>query len=191
LPSGATIYTIAIDPSNSNILYAGGHNGVIGTGIYKSTDGGASWVFVSSALNFTESGNTYLRDISSIVVDPNNSNTIYAGAFNQGLFKSTNGGQSWTQLSNEPSGYISRLIMDKNHKNLLYLLSLNGLYYSPDGGDTWNTTITTVGLTRNVLDIAIDPTPNANTLYVMYNGGILQGTFNQTNNSILWANITQ
>ncbi|MBJ6724589.1 WD40/YVTN/BNR-like repeat-containing protein [Geomesophilobacter sediminis] len=196
LPAKATLSSITIDPNHPNVLYAGGHNGGVGTGVYKSSDGGLNWSFISgnadNGLDFTEKQPdgtfaTFHRDISSILVDPRNSNTIYAGAYNSGLWKSTDGGNTWFQLKNELSGWISRLVIDASGR--LYVMSLNGLYYSNDGGKTWLSTLTTAGLTRNVGDLAIDKT-NPNIIYVAYGGGILKGTFN-SNNSISWSNITQ
>jgi hypothetical protein len=77
------IRALAIDPSNTAILYAGN-----GSGIFRSTDGGASWVSIENG--------TLIRNISSIVVDPLAPNTVRVGTFFTGIFLSTNGGSTWT-----------------------------------------------------------------------------------------------
>ncbi len=94
---------IAIDPTDSETIYVGtGDVNIpggyfIGNGIYKSTDGGDIWQ------------NIGLKDhgiISKVVVDPNNAQTVYAGTMgvpgktdiNRGLYKSTDGGQTWQRI---------------------------------------------------------------------------------------------
>ena len=87
---------IAIDPSNPNILYYGtgelnySGDSQYGDGIYKSTDAGLSWVKISPA---SQTG-IYT---GKIVVDPSNSNKVYA-AGNIGIFRSTNAGLNWTSV---------------------------------------------------------------------------------------------
>lgn len=199
----ATIYSIAIDPSNPDILYAGGQFGVWdnnrnymgtdGTGVYKSIDGGAHWNAMNTGLTFTENGNTFLTEISSIAIDPANTSTIYATSYNPNgaVFKSTNGGGSWTAIINGNSGNIIadrflKVTVDPFNTSRVYVIGINGLYYQDSGG-TWNTILTTAGFTRNIQDLAIDPSSN---LYVMYSSGILKGTFD-ANNLISWSNIMQ
>jgi photosystem II stability/assembly factor-like uncharacterized protein len=62
-----SVFSLAIDPQNPNTLYAGG-----GAGVFKTTDGGASWSAVNSGL-------TSLL-VTSLAIDPQNSNTVYAGS---------------------------------------------------------------------------------------------------------------
>ena len=59
--------------------------------------------------------------INSIVVDPNNSNIIYVGTPNAGIFKTTNGGNSWSQqFAQESTLSIGVLAMDPTNSNILY-----------------------------------------------------------------------
>ena len=90
---------IAVDPTNPNIIYggtstfAGTPGGTIttGGGIVKTTNGGLSFTSINSGL-------TNLR-VLALVIDPTNSNTVYAGTYGGGVFKSTNGGLSWTAFN--------------------------------------------------------------------------------------------
>src|ERR1041385_5116631 len=106
-----SIGAIAIDQKNPKIIYAGAgesnmRNSVsIGDGLYKTTDAGENWVKIG--LDSTE-------HISKIAIDPNNSNIIYVAApgplwsdgTQRGLFKSTDGGQTWKKILyiNEKAG---------------------------------------------------------------------------------------
>jgi hypothetical protein len=79
-PEGGTTYALAIDPAAPATLYAGTDGGV-----FKSTNGGASWRAASTGL-------TYIT-VRSLALDPATPTTVYAGT-NGGMFKSTNGGES-------------------------------------------------------------------------------------------------
>src|SRR6185436_2084857 len=92
------IKSLAMHPSNSNILYAGAANG----GVWKSTNGGDSW---STKWKFEES-----LAIGAVAVAPSNGDVIYAGTGEDaggwgnahggvGLFKSTNAGSTWTRIA--------------------------------------------------------------------------------------------
>jgi photosystem II stability/assembly factor-like uncharacterized protein len=81
-PFGGTIYSIAIDPADSNTVYAGAWGG----GVYKSTDGGGQWADVNNGLTN--------RIVRSLAIDPADSNTLYAGTDNN-IYISYDGGQTW------------------------------------------------------------------------------------------------
>jgi len=133
------ITTIQYDPTNANTIYLGAAYG----GVWKSTNGGDSWV--------AKSDNEVSLSSGSIAIDPTNTNIIYYGTgeatfsaasyYGRGLLKSTNGGTSWTNYTNGlPSlSYFSRLVIRPNHPNeLLAAMRYDGLYRSSDGGITWN-----------------------------------------------------
>ena len=102
------VSSILIDPSNSNVIYAGTGEvyrvdtsnigfsvwkcrGTYGIGILKSSDGGATWTQVMTKTS------SQLFGIQMLKFDPTNSNTIYACA-TDGLYRSTNNGGSWSQI---------------------------------------------------------------------------------------------
>ena len=105
------INSIVVDPTNSNVLYVGSASAIRGVcsvlngcdaapagaasgrGVYKSTDGGATFTLLNGgSLPFV------LRGVTDVKLDPSDHNTIYAAQFGQGVFRSTNGGSSWTQI---------------------------------------------------------------------------------------------
>jgi photosystem II stability/assembly factor-like uncharacterized protein/tetratricopeptide (TPR) repeat protein len=94
-PLSLQISSLAIDPRDPRIIYAGTgfRSNLNGHGVYKSTDGGLSWKSINKGLpiDTTWLGGYYVQ---SVAIDPNDSQTIYAAGFG-GLYKSTDGGQLW------------------------------------------------------------------------------------------------
>ena len=87
---------VAFDPSDSRRIYAGG---MIGNVFFKSTDGGLSWSrrqFGSPAVY-----------VIAVAVDPLSPNIVYAGTQNEGLFKSTDYGDTWKSTGSGLSGAIT------------------------------------------------------------------------------------
>lgn len=126
------------DPTNPNIIYVGPANG----GIWKTTDGGTTWL--------PKSDNEVSLSMGAIEVDPTNTNIIYAGTgeatysgasyYGRGLLKSTDAGDTWTNItSGLPSTtYFSRIkIRPGNPTQLLAALGNNGLYRSTNSGASW------------------------------------------------------
>ncbi|MBU8891481.1 MAG: hypothetical protein KOO66_01795 [Bacteroidales bacterium] len=182
-----SIGTIAIDPSDpDHIIWAGTgetwtRNSISpGDGLYKSIDGGTNW----KKVGFAESDH-----ISSIQINPNNSNEVYVGILGplwgdsdkRGVYKTTDGGEIWEQLlAGNLSTGCSDLIMDPNNPDILYAAfwefrrtawSFNSggknsaLYKSNDGGKNWNKIHN--GFPEGVLGrfaFAVAPT-NSNILY--------------------------
>jgi photosystem II stability/assembly factor-like uncharacterized protein len=151
----ASIGSIAIDPLRPDIIWAGTGEGnprnsvTGGYGIYKSLDGGKSW---------TLSGLEESRHIHRIIVNPVNSDIVYAGAIGspwgpnkeRGLFKTTDGGKSWEKIlfTNDTSG-VCDMVMDPTNPDKLFVGMWNhqrwpwffnsggkgsGLYMTLDGG---------------------------------------------------------
>jgi hypothetical protein len=101
---------ISVHPTNEQIAYASVNdqveNGLLGnTGIYKTSDGGATWTNVTSAVGLDSS-----RPWSDVVVDPNTPTIIYAAHGDlfadsaNGVYRSINSGTTWSLLTNVPSG---------------------------------------------------------------------------------------
>ena len=79
---------LAVTPGASNPVYAGGPDGV-----YKSIDGGLTWVPKNSTFPTNSSGDP--AKVMSLAVDPNNKSIVWAGTAVEGLVRSLNGGESW------------------------------------------------------------------------------------------------
>jgi photosystem II stability/assembly factor-like uncharacterized protein len=131
------VLTIAIDPTDSNIIYlgTGGFTGN-GHGVYKSTDGGLTF----SAAN---RGMIDYR-IAALAVDPLHPQTIYAGSDSGELFKTTDGGETWSDLSKGlESEYgwsygITWIYIDSaNPQNVYIQKAHEGVSFSNDWGQSW------------------------------------------------------
>ncbi|RXR19122.1 T9SS type A sorting domain-containing protein [Flavobacterium amnicola] len=144
------IQAVAVDPTNPNIIYVGTPAG----SLWKSTNGGTS--FVSLFDEFPQIG------VSGIAIDPNNTNIIYIATGDRnhsdtnfaGVYKSTNGGASWT-ITGTISGpsRASDIYVNPSNSNMVWVATSSGVYKSINAGTSWTRT-----LTGNIKDIKIKPT---------------------------------
>ncbi|HEX6315861.1 MAG TPA: hypothetical protein VFZ73_13415 [Gemmatimonadaceae bacterium] len=149
---------LAVSMSDPSIVWVGTgephirSNVTVGDGVYKSTDGGATW---------TNMGLRATGRISRVVIHPTNPDIVYVGALGhahgpqreRGIYRSTDGGKTWQHVLfvNENAG-ASSLVMDPNNPRILFAgiwdIVYNtwgresggpnsGIYVSRDGGDTW------------------------------------------------------
>jgi len=163
---GGRIAAIALDPTNANIIYAGAAGG----GVWKSVDGGMSWKNI-----FSESSS-----IGSLVLSPANPQVVYVGTGEgnpggvaiypgNGIWRSTDGGQTWTNLGLTDAGQIGKLAIDPSSPNRMFAAVLGryrsrtqerGVFRSVDSGLTW-TRVLFVTDTTGACDVVIDPSnPN-------------------------------
>src|SRR5262245_23011696 len=123
-PFGAGIECLAIDPQNPETLYAGTQ-----TGLFKSTNGGASWDKINSALS-----------VFSIAINPRTPGTLYVSSY--GGFKSIDGGATWTPVSSGLPGLgsslplvdVTALAIDPQNPETLYAGTRLGIYHTSNGG---------------------------------------------------------
>jgi photosystem II stability/assembly factor-like uncharacterized protein len=153
--------SLAMDPSNPTVLYAG----TLGRGVYVSHDGGDGW---------SQSG-LVGANIYTLVIDPASPATLYAGG--SGLFKSRDGGATWTALaSGQPELRATvALVIDPASPATLYAgTSYGSIFRTTDGGSTWSAL---AGLKAHRINaLAIDPT-SPETLYAgIDRGGVLKLT---------------
>lgn len=167
---GGRFNTLAMNPSNHNVIYAGACNG----GIFKTTDAGATW-------NPIFDDNAYLA-IGEITIDPNNENVIYVGTgdrdfgggslLGDGIYKTVDAGTTWTQIGLEETAIITNIIVDPSNSNRIFASTLGntyekttdrGIYRSTDGGLSWQN-ILFLSDSSGVIDMKMDPS-NPNILY--------------------------
>src|SRR6266404_5464735 len=160
--ASGSVGAIAVAPSDPNVIYVGSGEGLqrpdlsTGDGVYKSPDAGKTW---------THLGLPDAQQITAILVDPKDSNRIFAAVqghpygpnSERGVFRSTNGGQSFEKLlyKDENVG-AADLAFDPSNSNTIYAVLWaarvapweirsgesfvapgSGLYKSTDGGNTW------------------------------------------------------
>jgi hypothetical protein len=170
------VAALAVDPQDPSVVYAGTGNwnsecGWVFSKIFRSADGGTSWIDTQTGVDC----------LSSIVTDPRTSGTVYAASryagflvyrgtgLGPGVKKSTDGGNSWKDVSSglpaasifEPA--VSALAIDPQNTRTLFasecVASLCTLFKSTDGGAHWVGTKPGVPAFRDneVVAMAVDP----------------------------------
>jgi uncharacterized repeat protein (TIGR01451 family) len=155
-----TMGAIAVAAGNSSVIYAGtgeannSGDSYYGRGVLKSTDGGATWTLLRGNSGVNEFDR---KAIAQIAVDPSDAsgNTVYVAIArgdvngvggNNGIWKSTNGGTTWTNTtaSISTSAFYTDVAIDPNTSTTVYMAignfngnSLNAVYKSTNGGSTW------------------------------------------------------
>src|SRR5262245_18813806 len=122
---------------------------------------GERWNPINTGLPSAEVG------VSALAIDPVKPSTVYARSFTGAIFKSTDGGQSWTPISNTAGA--TALVIDPMNTSTIYVGTGRGIRKSTDGGKSWFTA--NIGLTSSIVrDLSVDPvTPS--TLYAVTTGG--------------------
>jgi photosystem II stability/assembly factor-like uncharacterized protein len=146
-PDGGEILALAADPQQSGVAYAGAAGGV-----FKSTDGGATWSGSSQGLL----GNA---DIF-LAVAPTSRSTVYTGTY-RGLFVSRDGGATWTRTALNDRPVLS-VAVDPRDARRVWAGTSNGLYGSRDAGAHWSHVDS--DLIAHVVDLAPGPV-RPDTLY--------------------------
>ena len=134
-----TIANFAESPVDENILWAGTDDGII----QVTTNGGKSWKKIELDDIRGIPANSYVNDIRADLFDPN---TVYValdnhkyGDYKPYLIKSTNLGKSWTSLADDlPEKHLVwRIVQDHVNKDLLFIGTEFGLFFSVNGGKDW------------------------------------------------------
>lgn len=188
------IARIVVDPRNADVVYACALGREWGPnpdrGLYKTTDGGASW----KRILYTND----LTGCSDVDIDPTNANIVYAGMWTfrrwawhtesgggeTAVYKSFDGGATWTRLSGPsanrglPKGQMDRIgiAVARSNPNIVYVVSETKdegeLWRSDDAGATWQTVSRDPNINFRPFyyaDIRVDP-QNPNTVYALSGG---------------------
>ena len=193
--------------SQPNVVYVGYDNG----GVWRSTDYGSNWV---PLFDKEPTGS-----IGAIAVAPSDPNTIYVGtgagiirpdlSVGDGVYKSTDGGKTWTHLGLRDTEMIANIDVDPNDPNRLFVAALGhpygpnaerGIFRSTDGGKTFAKVLYKDEYTSGN-DVRIDP-KNPNIVYAglwqqqqsylegAEFGGVSGGIFKSTDGGTTWKQLT-
>ncbi len=152
------VQSIAIDPADPNVIYAGTWHLP-----WKTTDGGATWSNIKKGI-IDDS------DVFSIIVDPKNPKIVYASACS-GIYKSASAGEGFTKVQGIPSAARRTRTLEQDPGNLdvVFAGTTEGLYRTQDAGAKWER-LTPDDVVVN--DVYVDPGNSQHVLLATDRGGV-------------------
>ena len=175
---GHYIFAIEVDQQNPGTIYEIDIDPVIyNHTVWKTTDGGNSWVQLAGLPSF----------VGHLKVDPSNSSILYAAtmrygtAAEYGIYKSVDGGDTWTQVVANSLHYTN-IVIDSSNPNHVYVAADNGVYRTGNGGLNWE--FSEPQKFRDVMVLAIAES-NPSVLY----GAGFHGVFQSSNSGITWSTV--
>jgi photosystem II stability/assembly factor-like uncharacterized protein len=189
------VLSLVLDPRDPNTLYVGD---MASGGLLKSTDGAASWSSVWGRSNGLESS------VWALAIDPTKPSTLYAGIELSfpgigGVFKSTDGGMSWSSAGLGDAAAVTVLAIDRANSSTLYAVTesqsvwydgpqgFRGMFKSTDSGASWlpinNGLAGLIDTGFSVTALLIDP-QDPNILYAGTSGG---GVFRSADSGANWS----
>ncbi|MGP8243300.1 MAG: VPS10 domain-containing protein [Bryobacteraceae bacterium] len=205
---GGRVVAVAGVPSEPNVYYFGATGG----GIWKTTDGGASWLPIAD-------GQLQTGSVGALAVAGSDPNVIYAGmgeacvrgnaSNGDGVYKSMDAGKTWRNVGLKDSYHIGAVVVHPKNPDLVYVAALGhlwgpnaerGVYRSTDGGATWKQVLTR-GPEAGASDLAMDPT-NPRVLYAAFwnvsrkpwrldSGGPGSGLWKSTDGGDTWTDLSR
>ena len=205
---GGRVVAVAGDAGDPLVYYFGAGHG----GVWKTTDAGMNWRNVSD-------GFFKFPAVGGLDVSPSDPKVIYVGTGEglqrqfispgDGVYKSTNGGETWTNIGLKETRHISRVRIHPSNPDIVYVAAMGdmfgpnpdrGIYRSTNGGRTWEQ-ILYRGETTGAVDLCVDVT-NPRVIIAALNhhvtymwdeesGGPSTGLFKSTDGGDTWTDITR
>ncbi len=167
---GGRVLAVTGVPGDPNTFYFGGVAG----GVWKTSNGGHSWVPLFD--------NQDIASIGALAVAPSEPNTVYVGtgeacirgniSYGTGVYKSNNGGKTWTSMGLRDTRHIGRVVVDPKNPDRVFVAALGhaygpnaerGVFRTVDGGAHWQKVLFK-DVNTGAIDVQFDPT-NSNVLY--------------------------
>ena len=205
---GGRAVAVAGVTSQPNTYYFGSTGG----GVWKTTDGGASWTPTSD-------GQFKTGSVGAIGISESDPNTLYAGmgepdvrgnaSHGDGVYKTMDGGRTWKNVGLQDTQVIGAVRVHPKNPDIVYVAALGhlwgpnperGVYKTLDGGKTWKQ-IFTRGPKAGAVDLILDPS-NPNVIYAGFwevfrspwqleSGGPGSGLFKSTDGGETWTDLTR
>lgn len=202
---GGRVADIVGHPTNAQIFYVAAASG----GVFKTINGGTTWTAIFD--------NAPGLSMGALAMDPTHPDTVYVGTgeacsagfsyFGSGLYRTTNGGQTWTPRGLANSRYIARVAVNAENPQILWVAvmgelyttsSERGVYRSTDGGATWTRSLF-INDSTGACDVVIHP-ENSQIVYaamwqrirtveVRRAGGRASGIHRSTNGGQSWERL--
>ena len=203
---GGRINDFAVVEADPNIVFAA----TASAGVWRTTNNGVTWEPV-----FDEQPVSSIGDIAGASSDPSivwvgsgESNNRQSSSWGNGVYKSTDGGDSWTNVGLEDTLHIGRIVIHPTNPEVVYVAATGhlwgpnddrGLYKTTDGGQTWTNTLF-IDRDTGMTDVAMDPV-SPGTLYAasyqrrrtafgFSGGGPGSGIYKTTNGGESWRRLT-
>lgn len=207
-PRGGRVIAVAGHPTEKNVFYFGGVAG----GVWKTIDGGHYWENISD-------GYFDVSSVGAIAVSEADPNVIYAGtgestirldvSWGDGVYKSTDGGETWTNVGLRDSHHIGQIRVHPRDPDVVYVAALGhafgpneerGVYRSTDGGGSWDCVLH-VSEKAGAVDLALD-VANPRIVYAsiwqvhrhfweLVSGGPDSGLWKSTDGGDSWTDISR
>ncbi len=154
---------VAVHPQDRATIYVAAASG----GVWKTTNGGTTWAPI-----FDAEGS---YSIGCVTLDPGDPNVVWVGTgennsqrsvgYGDGVYKSLDGGASWTRMGLPASEHVAKIVVDPRDSDVVYVAAQGplwsgggdrGLYKTTDGGKTWDAALT-ISENTGVSDLVYDP----------------------------------
>jgi photosystem II stability/assembly factor-like uncharacterized protein len=203
---GGRIDDFAVVEKNPDVIYVGTASG----GVWRTVDGAITWKPVFDHVGPMSIGAVAVSQSDPSIVwvgtgEANNRNTSSWGA---GVFKSSDGGDTWTPMGLADTHHVGEIAIDPRNENVVYVAALGhlwganderGLYKTSDGGKTW-ARVLFVNADTGVVDVKLDPqSPDIvyaaayqrrRAAYGFNGGGSGSGLYKSTDGGATWKKLT-
>ncbi|HKO15836.1 MAG TPA: glycosyl hydrolase, partial [Gemmatimonadaceae bacterium] len=204
-PVGNRVASVAGVPGDPNVYYAGAASG----GIWKTVDGGIHWTPIFDDQD--------VSSVGALAVAPSNPNIVWAGtgepwirshiSVGNGVYKSTDGGETWARMGLDSTGRIGRIAIDPANPDIVFVAAQGasygpqeqrGIFRTTDGGAHWQRVLF-VDANTGAIDVVMHPT-NPRTLFAATwqlemhtwgreSGGPGSGIFTSTDGGSTWTRL--